>query len=134
MEAGRLKQFNWVLGSFIVVLAISLVLGLATRDSEETDPSGTTTGSDPSGIVGIAPAGITQEAVDLAKTAEPFASQLSVLVNQNRIGVNFTWTLVAGFLVMFMQLGFALVETGFCRRKNALHVMAMNFSVYFLGM
>ena len=35
---------------------------------------------------------------------------------------------------MFMQLGFALVETGFCRTKNALHVMAMNFSIYFLGM
>ena len=47
--------------------------------------------------------------------------------------VNIVWTLVAGFLVMFMQAGFALVETGLCRRKNAAHVMAMNFLVYSIG-
>ena len=49
-------------------------------------------------------------------------------------GLNTAWTLVAGFLVMFMQAGFALVETGLCRAKNAAHVMYMNFLVYALGM
>ncbi len=44
------------------------------------------------------------------------------------------WTLVTGFLVMFMQAGFALVETGLCRAKNAAHVMATNFMIYGLGM
>jgi Amt family ammonium transporter len=48
--------------------------------------------------------------------------------------VNFVWTLVAGFLVMFMQAGFALVETGLCRAKNASHTMSMNFLVYGLGL
>jgi ammonium transporter, Amt family len=47
---------------------------------------------------------------------------------------NFVWTLVAGFLVMFMQAGFALVETGLIRAKNAAHTMSMNFAVYGLGM
>src|SRR5207249_2375015 len=42
--------------------------------------------------------------------------------------------LVAGFLVMFMQAGFALVETGLCRAKNANHTMMMNFMVYGFGM
>jgi len=46
---------------------------------------------------------------------------------------NIVWTLVCAFLVMFMQAGFALVETGLCRRKNAAHVMAMNFLVYAIG-
>jgi ammonium transporter, Amt family len=46
---------------------------------------------------------------------------------------NMVWTLVAGFLVMFMQAGFALVEAGLCRKKNAAHVMAMNFLVYSIG-
>ena len=47
---------------------------------------------------------------------------------------NIVWTLVAGFLVMFMQAGFALLEaTGLCRKKNAAHVMAMNFLVYSIG-
>src|ERR1041384_8019564 len=46
---------------------------------------------------------------------------------------NIVWTLLTGFLVMFMQAGFALVETGLCRKKNAAHVMAMNFLVYSIG-
>jgi Amt family ammonium transporter len=48
--------------------------------------------------------------------------------------VNFVWTLIAGFLVMFMQAGFALVETGLIRAKNAAHTMSMNFMVYGIGM
>ena len=43
------------------------------------------------------------------------------------------WTLIAGFLVMFMQAGFAMVETGLCRAKNAAHTIAMNFMIYPLG-
>ena len=46
---------------------------------------------------------------------------------------NIAWVLLCGFLVMFMQAGFALVETGLCRKKNAAHTMAMNFLVYAIG-
>lgn len=52
----------------------------------------------------------------------------------NKISINIVWTLVTGFLVMFMQAGFALVEAGLCRAKNAAHVMSMNFMIYGLGM
>jgi len=55
-------------------------------------------------------------------------------IGQNRIGINFTWTLICGFLIMFMQAGFAIVETGLCRAKNANHTMMMNFMVYGVGM
>jgi Amt family ammonium transporter len=47
--------------------------------------------------------------------------------------VNLAWILLCAFLVMFMQLGFAMVETGFTRSKNAVHTMAMNFVVYPVG-
>jgi Amt family ammonium transporter len=72
--------------------------------------------------------------IDKAKTSEPLAYELSSMIGQNRIAINFVWTLVAGFLVMFMQAGFALVETGFTRAKSAAHTMMMNFMVYGLGM
>jgi Amt family ammonium transporter len=49
------------------------------------------------------------------------------------VAANIVWTLVTGFLVMFMQAGFALVETGLCRKRNAAHVMSMNFLVYSIG-
>jgi Amt family ammonium transporter len=53
---------------------------------------------------------------------------------RNYFSINFVWVLVAGFLVIFMQAGFALVETGLVRAKNAAHTMSMNFAVYALGM
>ncbi len=48
--------------------------------------------------------------------------------------LNLAWVLVAGFLVMFMQVGFAMLETGFTRAKNAVNTMAMNFIIYPLGL
>jgi Amt family ammonium transporter len=61
------------------------------------------------------------------------AQQLGDAVGKSKIGLNFAWTLVAAFLVMFMQAGFALVETGFCQKKNAAHVMMTNFMIYGIG-
>ena len=66
--------------------------------------------------------------------AEPLAVRLADAVGHNRVAINFTWTLMTGFLVMFMQAGFALVETGLCRAKNAGHTMSMNFMIYPMGM
>lgn len=62
------------------------------------------------------------------------AADLANQVGQNKIAINFVWTLICGFMVMFMQPGFALVETGLIRAKNANHTMMMNFMVYSLGL
>lgn len=66
--------------------------------------------------------------------AKPTTDELIQSVAHNKISINVVWTLVTGFLVMFMQAGFALVETGLCRAKSAAHVMTMNFMIYALGM
>lgn len=47
--------------------------------------------------------------------------------------INLAWVLLGAFLVMFMQVGFAMVETGFTRAKNAVNTMAMNMVIYPLG-
>jgi ammonium transporter, Amt family len=47
--------------------------------------------------------------------------------------INIMWMLIAGFLVFFMQAGFALVETGFTRTKNVAHTMMMNMMVFCIG-
>ncbi len=80
---------------------------------------------------------LTGTAADVAVSDAKKGLTITDLVNQvgqNRIGINFMWTLIAGFLVMFMQAGFAVVETGLCRAKNANHTMMMNFAVYGIGM
>ena len=47
--------------------------------------------------------------------------------------LNLVWIVLGAVLVIFMQAGFALVETGFCRAKHASHVVATNFAVFGLG-
>jgi Amt family ammonium transporter len=54
-------------------------------------------------------------------------------VVHNLFSINVVWTLITGFLVMFMQAGFMLVETGLCRAKNSSHTSAMNLMIYPLG-
>lgn len=47
--------------------------------------------------------------------------------------VSLLWIVIGAALVVFMQAGFALVETGFCRAKHAAHVVATNFAIFGLG-
>ena len=133
------------------VAAVILALGAtaAFADGPTVDPSGTTTGSAEdlggigigggqgfavTGADGAVDAAATAKVFADAKTNEPFAYNLAGYVNQNRIAINFVWVLITGYLVMFMQAGFAMVETGFCRAKSAMHVMMTNFMVYGIGM
>ena len=46
------------------------------------------------------------------------------------VSINFTWTLMCGFLVLFMQVGFAFLVTGLTRAKNAAHMMMMNIAAF----
>src|SRR5712692_5042767 len=93
----------------------------AVADLQKGDPGGTATGT-----INDVPASDSKAGVTLADVANQ--------VGQNKIGINFTWTLVCGFLVMFMQAGFAMVESGLCRVKNANHTYMMNFFVYGCGL
>jgi Amt family ammonium transporter len=101
-------------------LAMMFVLSSGITFAGEPDPSGTKTG--------------TIADVPAAKPGEPTLAELGDAVGHSRIAINFIWTLIAGFLVMFMQAGFAMVETGFTRAKNVAHTMGMNFLVYAIGM
>lgn len=46
------------------------------------------------------------------------------------VSIDTLWTLVAGFLVFFMNAGFGCVEAGFCRAKNAVNILGKNFVVF----
>src|SRR2546422_1761763 len=73
-------------------------------------------------------------AAPAALKVDSLAQAANAAAAANTVAINFVWTLVTGFLVMFMQAGFAMVETGFTRAKNATHTFAMNFMVYGIGM
>ncbi len=111
------------------VTALLLLLLVAPMFTFAQDPNGAATG------------GIKDMGLDSLKTTQDTSlNKVITAVNtigtadgHNKIAINIVWTLVAGFLVMFMQAGFAMVETGFTQKKNVAHTMAMNFLVYALG-
>lgn len=100
---------------FLTVFFVFLISTVALAG----DPTGASTG----GIADIA----------AAKAGDPTLAEVAAQVGKNKIGINFVWVLLTGFMVFFMQAGFALVEAGFTRAKNAAHTMAMNLMVFLVG-
>jgi ammonium transporter, Amt family len=97
------------------------------------DPSGVNTGG-AADVVGATSGAPSADDMKKLAASEPLAAKLADVIGHNRIAINFMWTLITGFLVMFMQAGFAMAETGFTQAKNAGHTMAMNFMIYGIGM
>ncbi len=50
-----------------------------------------------------------------------------------QIGIDNMWLLIAGFMVMFMQPGFAMVEAGFTRQKNTANILMKNLMDFSIG-
>ena len=96
----------------------------ATPAPQAADPNGSATGgiSDLTGFNSF------------KDVKNPTVLELAAAVGHNRVAINIVWTLVTGYLVMFMQAGFAMVETGMTRAKNVNHTMTMNFMIYPFGM
>ena len=51
----------------------------------------------------------------------------------NAVAIDTVWTLMAAVLVFLMQAGFAMLETGFTRAKNAANIMMKNLMDFSLG-
>jgi Amt family ammonium transporter len=51
-------------------------------------------------------------------------------IDTSKVAMDTMWTLITAFLVFFMNLGFAMVESGFCRAKNATNILAKNYIVF----
>ncbi|MHB8066432.1 MAG: ammonium transporter [Desulfobaccales bacterium] len=123
----RKRVFIFGIIALLIALAtVPLVLWAAEPAAPTAAPAVT---ADPGGTV-------TGNVKDItAKEAgKPLLAEIAEAVGHNKISINIIWTLITGYLVMFMQLGFALVETGFTRAKNAVHTMGMNIMIYCIGM
>ncbi len=65
-----------------------------------------------------------------AAAAPATLEQVKELLATPKVMVDTVWTLIAGMLVFFMNLGFAMVESGLCRAKNCVNILAKNFVVF----
>lgn len=96
----------------LLVLAAAVLMLLFPMQSAAADPTG-------AGYV--------------AATGSETVADVAVTANKAFFGANYTWVMICAFMVFFFQCGFAMVETGFCRGKNAAHTMTMNFMVFLVG-
>src|SRR5216683_6966363 len=133
----------------VPLLLMMLCIGAAPVVAQEAqrDPAGTATGDKTSATDAGGNSFVVTEPTD--KTApdyadkkkaydeyqaqlakEPLAAKLADSVGHTRIATNFSWTLLTGYLVLFMQAGFALLTCGLVRKKNAGHLMMLNFAAY----
>src|SRR5450755_2626857 len=135
--------------TIIVLLAAMLlgVVGQARAQQPKPDPAGIATGDksavvDAGGNTFAVPAPTDKTSPDYSKNKkdfdeyttqagkEPLAVKLADSVGAVPITTNFAWTLNTGYLVLFMQAGFALLTCGLIRKKNAGHLMMLNFAAY----
>jgi len=96
----------------ILALVGAILLLVFPMQSEAADPTG---------------------AAYIATTGAETVADVATTANKAYFGANYTWVMICAFMVFFFQCGFAMVETGFCRGKNAAHTMTMNFMVFLVG-
>ncbi|MGA3197554.1 MAG: hypothetical protein ABSD39_21360, partial [Terriglobales bacterium] len=136
--------------SLLLILIVGLLAFLSVSsfaDEPKPDPSGIATGdrassADAAGNSFVVAEPADKNAPDYAKSKkdfddyqaqvakEPLAAKLADNVGHLRVATNFAWTLNTGYLVLFMQAGFALLTCGLVRKKNAGHLMMLNFAAY----
>src|ERR1700687_1591438 len=147
----RLPRSFASLSVLTILLAAGMFASLSTvcraDDGPKPDPAGIATGDktsavDAAGIPFVVSEPSDKTAPDYAANKkafdvyqaqaakEPLAVKLADSVGHTRVGTNFGWTLNTGYLVLFMQAGFALLTCGLVRKKNAGHLMMLNFAAY----
>jgi Amt family ammonium transporter len=110
-----------------LVISVLLVLGMffattASLAQEASAPVASEPGK------GEAPAAAPKE--DPGKAPAQFTQGLLEQIGGAKVAMDTMWTLIAAMLVFFMNLGFASVESGLCRAKNTVTILAKNFIVF----
>ena len=71
--------------------------------------------------------------VAMGESSAPTVVSNKAAIETVQTHANFMWTLIAAALVFFMQAGFAMVEAGFTRAKNAINIMMKNMMDFSMG-
>ena len=133
--------------SLLIAISLLALCPMARADAPKPDPAGIATGDRTNAIDAGGNSFMVSEPTDTTASdyadkkkaydefqeqaaKEPLAMKLADSVGHTRIGTNFGWTLNTGYLVLFMQAGFALLTCGLVRKKNAAHLMMLNFAAY----
>jgi Amt family ammonium transporter len=106
--------------TFVIIVVLGAIWG--HKGGDPTGTASTVPNSYGNVFQAGAPAGIPVSQVGI--------NQLATSTGNAGLSVNFVWVLITGFLVLFMQVGFAFLVTGLTRAKNAAHMMMMNIAAF----
>lgn len=136
------------LQKLVALSLIALIALIVASQFANGDAAGTSTGvaSDAATFSGNGGSGFTDPNCALNGTTPPTdigaavqqcakddPGQLATALGHDKIAINFTWLLIMGSFVLFMQAGFALLTTGLTRAKNAGHMMMLNFAAFVIA-
>ena len=120
-----MKHAKAILASASLVVALGVFMTTSAVRAQETPAS-----AEPAKIEApLAAAGEAKKADPGAAPAQ-FTQGLMTQIGDAKVALDTVWTLIAAMLVFFMALGFACVESGLCRAKNAVTILAKNFIVF----
>lgn len=109
-------------GALIVCFSLGIITGVARTATAEEAPAAAATEK------------LTWEQYrDKLGLDTEAALEDTPLGNSGGYPVNYVWTIVAAILVFWMQAGFALVEAGFTRSKNAVNIFMKNLMDFCMG-
>src|SRR5437867_1260866 len=127
------------LAALAIITLVALIAVSQFNTFSHEDADGTATGT---AVNATSFSGNGGGTFDAACTADDEAAKkcvnddvgaLADQVGHNKVAINFTWMLLAGAFVLFMQAGFALLTTGLTRAKNAGHMMMLNFGAFVIA-
>ena len=111
---------------FAMTLMTLIALFVVSQFNHHADPTGSKTGATADYLA--------QAGVKKVELSQVGINALANTTGHLAISINFSWLLVTGFLVLFMQVGFAFLVTGLTRAKNAGHMMMMNLSSFVIAL
>jgi hypothetical protein len=111
----------------IGILCLSMILGLSLMMSSSPAQEAPT---EPAKVEAPAAPAADAKKEDPGAAPAQFTQGMATQIADAKVALDTVWTLIAGMLVFFMALGFACVESGLCRAKNTVTILAKNFIVF----
>lgn len=120
-----MKHGKKILTVVSLAVALGFFLGIGPLHAQETPAP-----AEPAKMEAPAAPSAEVKKEDPGAAPAQFTQGLMTQIGDAKIALDTVWTLIAGMLVFFMALGFACVESGLCRSKNTVTILAKNFIVF----
>ena len=127
-----MRRQRWGQRWWLGIVVLGMVVGLSTLDFTPTVAQTPSPANTSMPVVREAPKPAGPEVLSLELLQQKIAD-LEAQEQARKVNLDTLWVLYTGALVFFMNAGFCMLETGFCRQKNAVNILSKNLIVFALS-